>query len=85
MKGSLGKAKPFTHKLPPINHVYGKLNKADPFNAASLLSSWDNHSRSVVEIKTQDFKAVNRMALKQKITKVKALNKFRENLDVRLK
>ena len=25
------------------------------------------------------------MALKQKITKVKALNKFRENLDVRLK
>ncbi len=77
VKGALGHAKPFTHKLPPIGHAYGKGSKADLFSAGNLMSSWNNHSQSAVEIKLQDFRTVNKMALRQKITKCKALFDFR--------
>ena len=81
VKTGVGQSKPATHDLPSQGHIYGKKNIADKFNAGSLVSSWNDHTQTVVENQIQDYRKVNKLALKNKVTDAKGLKDFRKDHD----
>ena len=84
VKTAVGKSKPATHDLPSQGHSYGKKNIADRFNAGNLLSSWNDHTETLVENSMQDYRKVNKLALKSKVTDAKGLKDFRKDHDFKL-
>ena len=60
VKSAVGKTKAATHDLPSVGHSYGKKNVPDAYNCGSLLQSWNNHQKTVIENQVQDYRKVNK-------------------------
>ncbi len=69
--------------MPQVSHVYGKKSRPDEFGAGSLVSSWNVAKLTVRDSAEQDFRKVNKIALKNNVTDAKGLKDFKKDLDIK--
>ena len=81
----VGKAKPSTRKLPGDNFTYGKAEHQDVEGASEVISNWKFHEQSKRAVPDRDFTKLNKMSVKEKACTAKAMYKFRQSNDARMK
>ena len=59
-RGPIGAVKPFTHDLPPEDHIYGKAYPGDRYGVRELTSSWNNYKNGPEPLKDIDYKKLNK-------------------------
>ncbi len=67
-----------------MSHSYGKSLRKDEFNAAKLLSSWNEHINTLNEDETKDYNKMNKLAILNKITSPRGVETFRKGVDLKL-
>ena len=83
IKNEIGKARPFTRDLPVGDHTYGKRVQADEFSAKDLLSSWNTHEEKNQVDAGRDYKKMNKLACRSKITSARATTEFRNENEIK--
>ena len=81
-KGEVGQTKPPTRDLPAQDHAYGKAMPKDKFGAKDVLTSWNMGVRTEKKEKELDYRKLNKMALQQRVSSARALQRFRKDNEV---
>mmetsp|Transcript_36579 Transcript_36579/g.74825 ORF Transcript_36579/g.74825 Transcript_36579/m.74825 type:complete len:241 (+) Transcript_36579:59-781(+) len=85
VKDEVGKARHSCYDLPPDGHAYGRVFPRDPEGAREVTSRWTQHLKSVQPADlAQDFRAINKTAVKRGVRTAKQMNTFRRGVDIRL-
>jgi len=83
VKDDVGKAKPSCYDLPTEDFAFGRPDNPDLEGAREVTMQWVSHvARPRAEENIQDFRKLNKLALKEKLVKARDLNKFRKENDV---
>lgn len=85
VKDDVGKSKPSCYNLPPEDFSYGRPDLPDYEGAREVTMQWVAHkgeSRPVSDV--QDFKKLNRAALRSRVIDAKAQTSFRRSCSVPL-
>lgn len=85
VKDDVGRAKATCYDLPREAHAYGRAEPADMEGAREVTMHWAAHvPRPKPDGDCQDFKKINKMASKAKVTNAKQLKEFKSQTDVRV-
>merc|ERR1711985_161805 len=80
MGDDVGKAKPTCYDLPPEEFAYGRPNNPDFEGAREVTMQWLSHVPGPrPEEKVQDFRKINKLALRGGVSSAKDLAEFRRN------
>lgn len=78
VRDDIGKAKPFTRKLPDAGFVFGKKVNRDKESAGDLIGSWTEHKKSVGSPCERNYKFLNILSLASKKTRASEVREFRK-------
>ena len=78
-KDDVGKPKPACVSLPNEVHVYGKKTGKDIENVQDLIYAWKVSERTQGKDGEKDFRRLNKLGLKKKITRASQVREFRKN------
>ena len=78
-KDDVGKRKPVCVNLPNEVHVYGKKTDKDIENVQDLIYTWKISEKTQVKDVEKDFRILNKLGLKKKITRANQVREFRKN------
>ena len=81
-RDDIGKRKPTTHKLPPVEFSYGKPSHNDEEGAKELISTWKFHRKSPSEGSEQNFKLLNAMSIMNGLSSSKDFKEFRKGKNI---
>ena len=85
VKDDVGRAKPSTRSLPGTEFTYGKYVVHDPEDAGVVTSSWKFHQPSKDLQPDRDFKALNKLSVKNGRVTAREQTDFRRVTDARIK
>lgn len=83
-KDNIGKAKPPTRILPPADWTYGLPDKKDKEgvrerNSHTVTYIWSEHCKTAETEPDRDFRALNKMSVRNRFTSAKAQREFRKS------
>uniref|UniRef100_A0A7S2C318 Uncharacterized protein n=1 Tax=Alexandrium andersonii TaxID=327968 RepID=A0A7S2C318_9DINO len=82
VKDDIGKAKPTVYDLPHEGHAYGRAEMPDLEGAREVTMNWASHvPRAKSGPAGQDFKLINKMATRNRVSNAKDLADFRKSSD----
>ena len=73
-KDDVGKGKPCTIKLPPVDFVFGRPMNKDNESAGTLTTSWSIHQISQPRMTAKDFIRINKFGVSLKDKNIKVFN-----------
>jgi hypothetical protein len=83
VKDDVGKAKPSCYRLPPEDFAYGRPDMPDFEGAREVTMQWvAHHAEARPTADVQDFKKLNKQAVREKVVDPKKLTQFRKERDV---
>lgn len=80
-----GKSRAPTCKLPPDDHVYGKVVGRDEEGAKEVIMTWKEHTKNAASMPGRDFKALNKNSVRAGNVTSKDMTEYRKVHDFRLK
>jgi hypothetical protein len=85
VKDDVGRAKPSCNKLPPEDFSYGRPDMPDYEGAREVTMQWvAHHAEAKKEADVQDFKKLNKIAVKEKVFDSKKITQLRKDVNVPL-
>eukprot|EP00744_Colponema_vietnamica_P001204 GILI01002017.1.p1 GENE.GILI01002017.1~~GILI01002017.1.p1 ORF type:complete len:239 (+),score=74.02 GILI01002017.1:117-833(+) len=85
IKDEVGKCRPTYYKLPGPEFTYGRAEQKANEGTKEALTNWAVSERNIGIQQNRDFRALNKMSVKDHCVSAKTVSEFRREHDVRLK
>jgi len=83
VKTEIGRTRRSTFDLPPSQHAFGKVNRADLEGAKEVTLTWQDHRPGFHPRAAKDFVSMNRRAAMRGASNAKDVKSFRKTTDIR--